>query len=241
MKRSIPWTLCLLVACGPTEDAPTDETDVDTDTEETDSETDETDDTDTTEETDETEVPAEPYVTTVPASVETELGGASMDFGVYSRYQQIVPTSLLPADAVEILEVRFRRSGAEGAAAQTTSIPTAELWLGTAAGSPLSSTFADNLTGDEQRVFNDAIDLVAATGDGLLFDDFVVTVDPPFAYDPADGALLLDLHMPTVGSNVLFDCKNDGTMPVVMSSAAGTPAMSNNLSGCGMVVQLLVR
>jgi hypothetical protein len=188
-----------------------------------------------------TDPPRESSVVTVPASAEAEQAGASMDFGVYSRYQQLVPGSMVSAVAVEILELRLRRTPGKGSDGRTTSLPSVELWLGTAAAEDLSSTFADNLTGDEQQVFSEAVNLAAASGDPLLFDDLVVTVDPPFAYDPAQGGLLVDLRIPTTGDNVLFDCKNDGSMPVVMSSAAGTPTESNNLSGCGMALQLVVR
>lgn len=237
MTRATPLLTLLLLACSGGKGDPL----VDTELEDTepvvDSEPADTEDTELVD----TEPPAEPTVWTAPAIAATELGGASMDFGVYARYQQLVPASLMPADAVEIVELRLRRSGAKGADQQTTTLPSVEIWLGTAAGTALADAFADNLTGDEQQVFNEAVTLGVASGDGLLFDDLVVTVDPPFAYDPAGGPLLLDLRVPTLHNNVLFDCKNDGTMPVVMSSAAGTPTERNNLSGCGMVVQLLVR
>lgn len=61
-----------------------------------------------------------------------------------------------------------------------------------------SSTFASNIGADVQTVYSGALALsTAATGVGPQPFDYTVTFDTPFAYDPSQGNLLLDVLVPT--------------------------------------------
>jgi hypothetical protein len=239
----------LLAACSSPDDPAETDGDADTDTDsdsdtdadaDTDGDTDPVGDTDTAGDTD-SDLPAEPYTWWVPAGMDAEIGGAGMDFGPYYRVMERVPRSLLPAQPVEILEVRFRRA-VVGDQTTTNALPSVELWMGTSATTEevgMATTYADNFTGDEVRVFSGPV-AIGLNGDATLaFDDWTVVADPPFAYDPAAGPLLLDFRIGTVGTNTLLDCKNDGTVRVMASWDTGPEA--NTQGGCGYALELVVR
>jgi hypothetical protein len=226
--------LAVLAACTGPKD--TEETDTDT---QTDSDSDADSDTGTDSDTD--TLPADPYTWWVPTGMDAEIGGAGMDFGPYYRVMERVPRSLLPTEPVEILEVRFRRA-VVGDQTTTNDLPSVEVWLGTSATAEdvgMSETYADNFTGDEVRVSSGPVAIGLNGENTLAFDDWTVVANPPFAYDPAAGPLLLDFRLSTLGANTLLDCKNDGSVRIMASWDTG-PTM-NTQGGCGYALELVVR
>ena len=66
--------------------------------------------------------------------------------------------------------------------------------LGDETGTPLSSTFADNIGANVTTVYSGALSFAAAMTDGF---DYVINFSQGFTYDPSAGNLLLDVLIPT--------------------------------------------
>lgn len=246
------WTVVLgwaLVGCGggDTDVADTDTDVVDSDTDAADSDTDVVDSDTDVADTD-TDAPVElPPTVALPPEAETQGGQNWQLFGGYSRVQMVgyLPADL-PSTPFEVTEVRFRRTLTDATdLASTLSLDGVQLWIGTTDafdGVDMSMTYADNLSGDERKVFDGTLSVAAATETSLDFDDWVVTVDPPFVYDPAQGRLILDLRIPTPSTAPLkFDCQNDGTWQMRMATEAGLPTTAYNATGCGYSTQLKIQ
>jgi hypothetical protein len=253
MRWFVGWLGLVGAGCtdgdGKDEPVGADDTDViDTDVVDTDADTDVVDtdvvDTDVVDtdvvDTDDREGRTPAGVYTVQPELDVVMGGAAQDFGPYSRVHQIVPAVELPEGRMVISEVRLRRATGGAAQDTMTSVALFELWLGTAAVSILVPTFADNLLGEPVLGFSGPVSVAANTGDTLAFDDVILPIDPPFTYDPADGALLLDFRMPTEAPNVLFDCRNDASMYLAISRTEGLPTEGPIASGCGYAFQMVV-
>lgn len=149
--------------------------------------------------------------------------------------------ALVPDVPFEITAIRLRRSSVGPDASTEVTTKNLEVWIGTAPTTTQTGEFADNLTGDEVRIFNGALTVPANGPDLLAFDDFVITLATPFAYDPSVGPLIFDFRAPdnSVGAN--FDCVNDGSMYMYLSTAAGTPTSGNTSTGCGYAMQIDVQ
>lgn len=254
------WGLWALAACaGGGKDA-VDDTDVmDTDVEDTTGDTteptdtvetadtteplDTTDTTETADTTDTTDTTAEvPSTYTFPTQVATEDGANANMLGGYSRVMLTVyDTTQLPTAPVQIREVRFRRWAQSATADQAISIPGVQLWIGTGAEPYPYETFADNFTGDEVQIFNGQLDVAANGADPLAFDDWIVPIDPPFAFDPADGTLLFDFRIPAMTTTPLdLECRNDGALQMKLNWTAGEQTTGPISTGCGYIFQIAV-
>jgi hypothetical protein len=185
---------------------------------------------------------------TLPPLAESGSEPNWQSLGAYSRAITMVDSSILPSAVFTVQEVRFRRAIDGTDLAEAKSLPDIELWIGTSARAwldfPTDVAFATVLSGDEQRIFSGRLDIAAHTGDPLAYNDWVVTVDPPFVYNPAEGPLLLDFRFPSAtgfwGPNtVQMDCRNDGLLQMRMTDVTGTPTNANNATGCAYSFQVV--
>jgi hypothetical protein len=235
--------LVFAAACAPPADDKADPTDTDTDAQtdaQTDAPTDAQDQ--ATDSTDEDPGPLPPSFVIPPGNAQ---GGDNWQLFGYKRAQAVVRLwPELAGRRANITGIRLRRTQVNADDLATTlSIPNAQVWLDTLDGfesSDLSDTFADNLTGAAQKIFDGTLDIAAADAVGLAYDDLVLTVDPPFPYDPANGGLLIDFNFPESPGTVRFDCKNDATVFMKMLNFNGDPGVSDNYTGCGYSFEILV-
>jgi hypothetical protein len=155
-------------------------------------------------------------------------------------------TTGMPTVPFTITELRFRRDDGGADYAQALMFSDVELWLGTAdLDFPPENDFASNYTGDETLVFDGTLQMDAVAGYDAAFDDWVVPLATPFTFDPAAGKLLLELRIPAPGSYssldfLQMDCKNDGSVYMVMSDVAGFPDTARIASGCGYAFEMVV-
>jgi hypothetical protein len=94
-------------------------------------------------------------------------------------------------------------------------------------GTILSTTFAENVGNDEKVVFNrGSLLVVMGAGGSPNAFDFVISLDNPFAYDPAAGDLLVDImKFSEEFDTINFDAQS--------TSAVTTISLNNGLSGIG--------
>jgi hypothetical protein len=153
--------------------------------------------------------------------------------------------TLLPEVPVEITALRFRRDNDWGDGLAKT-LPDVSVTLGTAS-VVIGQVFDDNFTGDQRVIHTGAIDVPATGADPLAFDAIEIAIDPPFAYDPSVGKLLVEFQVADNGGEVVWlDCNNDGDLYMYMTSMPfdpinGAPAEGNNATGCAYAMQLGLR
>jgi hypothetical protein len=150
------------------------------------------------------------------------------------RYQQVYNASDFSAfggTARLITQIAFRPDAFFGGAFSST-LSSIQIDLSTTAASAdsLSSTFANNVGGNDTTVFSGALSLSSAdTGPvgGPKDFDIVITLQTPFLYDPTAGNLLLDVHNFGGGMTTQFDSEKvtgDSVSRVVTtSSGVGSP------------------
>jgi len=187
----------------------------------------------------------EPF--TIPAALATAQGDSFKGMGIYSRVQWLPAADQLPTSAVEIHELRFRRDLNQDPTA-TLSNGDVRVSLSTIDRSSLANTFATNLGTDATEVHTGPVDLLAKGTEPLAFEDWVIPVQPPFAYDPANGRLMLDIIIPAASDTnwVAMDCNDDSTVSMRFSYTAFAPTDPPPTSGslttnCGFAVQFGVR
>jgi PEP-CTERM motif len=154
------------------------------------------------------------------------------NFGLSSmRYQQVYAASEFSSlgGPVLITAIDFRPDASIGGAFSST-LSDIQIDLSTTSITPstISSTFANNVGGDDLTVFSGALSLSSSfTGPGAGPKDFdiVINLITPFLYDPANGSLLLDVRNFGGGSTTQFDADTTTTSVGrvwALSSAAET-------------------
>ena len=112
-----------------------------------------------------------------------------------SRTQQVYASSFFSgAQTLTGLAFRSTPGSSNGADYGNVVIRLSTTTFGDEQGTPLSSTFADNIGADATTVFEGALSFAAAATDGF---DYVVNFTSGFNYDPSVGNLLLDVTIPT--------------------------------------------
>lgn len=124
------------------------------------------------------------------------------------RYQQVYAASqfgAVPSGGAYITALAFRR--AAGWSGFDTTLPAVQIDLSTTANGPdgLSSTFANNVGGDDTVVFNGALTLASSDMGSPPAFDIVIPLTTPFFYNPAAGNLLLDVRNSGGGTTAPFD------------------------------------
>ena len=172
-----------------------------------------------------------------------------------NRYQQVYNADQFGALAgtENITEVAFRAKQSLAFLGNAYTISDVTIQLSTtdrasALGVPngISNTFADNIGLDVQTVYSGPLTITTATG-GTTDFGFVIDLQSPFAYTPADGNLLLDITVPD-GASVVeagafgassFDTQtgqalppdNDDGIASARGSTADQPLGSNSTTG----------
>ncbi len=111
-----------------------------------------------------------------------------------SRTQQVYASSFFSgAQTLTGLAFRSTPGFRNGADYGNVVIRLSTTAFGDEQGTPLSSTFADNIGSNVTTVFEGALSFAAAATDGF---DYVVNFTSGFNYDPSAGNLLLDVLIP---------------------------------------------
>jgi hypothetical protein len=192
---------------------------------------------------------APPRVYTFPSLA---AGGSSPNwqmFGAFCRAIQYVypgAGSGLPTTPISIHEVRFRRALGEASSTEPKTLTDVEVWIGVASGTEfaITTSFSGMIRGTPRRIHSGSVYLAPQSADVLAYDGWVIDVDPPFYYNPTSGPLSLDFRIPSAagwyGPNTIpLDCRNDGWVQMRMNGETGTPASSNNATGCGYSFQIM--
>ncbi|MHC4994751.1 MAG: hypothetical protein ACYTGQ_06805 [Planctomycetota bacterium] len=139
----------------------------------------------------------------VPGGLENVEGNTGNSWPFHSnmsmRYQQVYDASEFTGleGPHEITQIMFRPDATNGEAFSST-IDNLQITLSTttANSSSLSSTLADNVGADAQSVFSGSLTFSSSnTGpeEGPRDFDIVINLAAPFVYNPANGALLMDI------------------------------------------------
>jgi hypothetical protein len=129
----------------------------------------------------------------------------------------------------------------------SSTLTSIEIDLSTTSASPgsLSTTFANNIGGDDTVVFPKgplslSSNFTPAAGGSKAFD-IVITLTTPFSYDPSKGNLLLDVMNFSGGTTTVFDA--DGASSQVSRLFSTTSSGVNDATGetdnIGLVTQFV--
>jgi len=128
----------------------------------------------------------------------TSTSPAASTFESTNRVQEVYQALQFPSSPIWIKELRFRPADAPYGGVFSCTVSDIQIHLSTttASAGALSTTFANNVGGDDTTVYSGALHLSSQfTGpsSGPKDMDIVVTLQTPFLYDPANGNLLLDV------------------------------------------------
>ena len=175
-----------------------------------------------------------------PGNAEMRTGRSNQSFpfnigGGSQHYQQLYLGSVFGSGPVTISTIKFRQaSDTNGGSPFSVRLSDISISLSTATTrvGAIGTTFANNIGADTMSVFSGALDL-SSSAPALRNDtpqpfDIVINFTTPFAYDPAQGDLLLDVVNRGGGNSTQFDFITGGstvfsrafTLP---SQNAGTP------------------
>lgn len=177
------------------------------------------------------------------ATVEGDTRANTAPFNNSSRYQQIFAASQFGSNPILITRLAFRPD-----VTQTTpfSISFNELRLDlsttSVAVSGLSSTFGNNIGGNNTTVFDQSTTLSSANlpgpGNTKRFD-IAINFTTPFLYDPSAGNLLLDLRAFNPNSTGFIDLQLDftGTVTALAFADNDPNATTGTVQPAGAVVK----
>lgn len=162
------------------------------------------------------------------------------------RYQQIFDASEFGAlSAPELVtQIAFRPDAFSGRPFLST-LTNVQINLSTTTAEPdgLSTTFADNVGGDDTVVFSGSLSLTSAdTGpvSGPKAFDIVINLQTPFFYDPGLGNLLLDVRNIGGGSTTQFDSHTvvaDPASRLFSVTSNGVDDPTGSADTLGLIVQ----
>jgi len=162
---------------------------------------------------------------------------AASTFETTNRVQEVYQAKQFPSGPISITELRFRPADAPYGGAFSCTVGNIQIHLSTTTNSAgsLSTTFANNVGSDDTTVFNGSLHLSSRfTGpaSGPKDMDIVVHLQKPFAYNPANGNLLLDVFTRSadgVGAFVqVFGETNDtGSRVVALNPNSATASFSD--------------
>jgi len=139
------------------------------------------------------------------------------------------PDMLGVANPVEITHLSWRPDGAVSTIGPVTF--SAQIDLSTGGAVPLTNSFASNHGSNLTTVFNGQFSVPYYSGRAADPEDMVITVklDRPFRWDPADGALIVDVRKfanvaGTLGGSLDIGSSSNQTRAVNTSDANGTTA-----------------
>lgn len=111
-----------------------------------------------------------------------------------SRTQQVYASSFFGGiERISAIAFRSTPGFRNGATYENVNINLSTTGFGDENGTPLSSSFANNIGSDVLNVFNGPLSFAAPTTDGF---DYVINLTHAFIYDPSKGNLLLDFMIP---------------------------------------------
>lgn len=163
------------------------------------------------------------------------------------RYQQVFAASEFGTQPLTITQITFRPDGPAGNAFSTT-LSNVQINLSTTSAAPdgLSSTFANNVGGDDTVVFPSGPLALSSldTGSGPRDFDIVINLTTPFVYDPSAGNLLFDARNFSGGSTTAFDHQFTPSDPVsrvfgAVGSSTGTPDTSGLVAAFELVLPFI--
>lgn len=179
----------------------------------------------------------------VPNSLETTEGGANNLYPfsqTQARYQQVFDSSQFGSDPIFISEVAFRPDAEFGAAFSVT-LSNVLISLSTTSASPdsLSTTFANNVGGDDMEVFTGSLSLSSSflgPDDGPKAFDISIPFSSSFLYKPLSGNnLLLDVTIfAGHGATGVFDVVN-ATDAVSRVTSAESSSLIGTADSVGLV------
>jgi plastocyanin len=162
-------------------------------------------------------------------------GGGSGMLSDAGRFQTVYDASQFPAGILTIRELRMRPSATWGHAF-TSTISNLQINLSTTAAqaNQLSTNFAQNVGGNDTIVFQGTIAVssgfVGPAGGPKEFD-IVFALTTPFAYDPSQGNLLLEIRNPSGSTAAFVDAGgrlDDGCSRAYAFSSEATNAVTRD-------------
>jgi hypothetical protein len=170
------------------------------------------------------------------------------------RFQQIYNASQF-SGPVLINQIAFRPDGSAGKAF-TATLPTVQIDLATTTRSIdllsfmvldvpgiVSSVFSKNLDpGTDKTVFSGPLPLSSADAGpsgGPKDFDIIITLQTPFAYDPANGNLVFDLRNFSTVETTFFDASTSIDQSIMHVDAANVNATVGNRFGLGLVTEFI--
>jgi len=178
---------------------------------------------------------------TVGLPADSSTGNAYPFGSFYSgQYQQVYTASAF-SGPITISDLEFFNTQSDsGATSMTSGNWTISLSTTSADWNTLSSTYSSNIGGDNTQVFSGNLTQPWAFGDTLQ-----ISLSTPFAYNPANGNLLMDVMVSGVsepgGADIFFDTNgfNNGTENgnTIMGRVYFNTFFSQNIvdSGYGLV------
>ena len=156
------------------------------------------------------------------------------------RYQQVFAASEFGTQPLTITQITFRPDGGAFGTAFSSTLSNVQINLSKTSAAPdgLSSTFADNVGGDDTVVFPSGPLALSSlnTGSGPRDFDIVINLTTPFVYDPSEGNLLFGVRNFSGGFTTQFD-SHSASDPVsrVFIGDVGSP--TGNLDTHGLVAK----
>ena len=156
------------------------------------------------------------------------------------RYQQVYASNQFSAISVPtfISAISFRVATDGSGSAFSSTLPSIQINLSTTSATPssLSSTYSDNIGGNDAQVYSGALTLSSTnTGSPPNFD-ITITLQTPFLYDPVSGNLLMDVRNFGGGSTTQFDAINsDPSVERVWNNDVTSP--TGSVDGLGLITQ----
>lgn len=178
------------------------------------------------------------FLLVVPPELESIEGDTyavpPLDLPIGARRQDVYPASFfseLPAGQTTIVSMAWRPD--HTVTSEFSFSLEWEIWLSTSSAAPgsMSTTFAANRGADETLVYSGPITLqTAAAGpaEGPRPFDYVIPFQTPFAYDPSQGNLLIELSLAPGAEGCCFDAQtSDGSTTILVAAGADASTATN--------------
>ncbi len=165
-----------------------------------------------------------------------------------NRYQQVYAANQFgsPGSTIDIGAIAFRLDGADGGGQFTATYPSIQIDLSETSLGPdqLSSTFANNIGANDSTVYNGSLTVSPSGGSNPNPFNFVINLQTPFAYNNAQGNLLLDIRInqpvstPVPALDAVFTT-GDGVSRVWSPDTGSVNSVTGNVDTMGLVTEFL--
>jgi PEP-CTERM motif len=166
-------------------------------------------------------------------------------FGLPSsaRYQQVYASSLF-GSTIDIGSIAFRLDGNDAPGPFEAIFPSIQIDLSTITPGPdqLSSTFSENVGANDSIVYDGSLTVDPSGGASPNPFNFVINLQTPFLYNPAQGNLLLDIRInapssfPVPALDAVFT-SGDGVSRVWSPNDGSVSSLIGNVDTIGLVTE----